>query len=314
MDPGKESVMKRSSRTIVLGILCAVANEILYGFSYLFTKQITNQVSAITLLSWRFLIAFLALSLARAFRLIKVHYKGKNLGILFGVAFLQPVCYFVCEAVGVSMTTASESGTIIASIPVVTLAASSLILKERPTHFQMIGIGVSLFGVVLTSLLQGSRASFNLPGYFVLFCAVISYSLYAVLVQRARQFTSMELTYGMIAVGAGAYTAMALAECLPQGTVRQWVMLPFTNPDFLTAALYLGIGSSVFAFFLLNAAFAMLGANRAAAFVGISTVVSILLGVVVLHESFAGWQMFGAALILTGVYVANLGGSREVFR
>ena len=44
------------------------------------------------------------------------------------------------------------------------------------------------------------------------------------------------------------------------------------------------------------------------------TVVSILLGVVVLHESFAGWQMFGAALILTGVYVANLGGSREVFR
>ncbi|MDD6175772.1 MAG: DMT family transporter [Firmicutes bacterium] len=306
--------MKRPSRTIVLGIFCAVANEVLYGFSYLFTKQITNQVSAITLLSWRFLIAFLTLSLARAFGLIKVLYKGKKPGILFAVAFLQPVCYFICEALGVSMTTASESGTIIASIPVVTLAASSLILKERPTHFQMIGIGVSLSGVVLTSLLQGGGASFNLPGYIILFFAVISYSLYAVLVQKARQYTSMELTYGMIAVGAGAYGVMALTEHLLQGTVRQWILLPFTNPDFLAAALYLGIGSSVFAFFLANAAFASLGANRTAAFVGISTVVSILLGVVVLHERFTGWQAFGAALILAGVYIANLGGNRKVFR
>lgn len=307
-------MIKKPSGIVAVGVLCAIANEVLYGFSYLFTKQITGQVSAITLLSWRFIIAFTVLSIARALGLIKVHYKGKRMGILFGVALLQPVCYFICEAVGVSMTTASESGTIIASIPVVTLIASALILKERPTHFQMIGIGVSLFGVVLTSLLQGSGVSFNLPGYFVLFCAVISYSLYAVLVQKAREFTSMELTYGMIAVGAAAYTVMALAEHLPKGTVCQWVMLPFTNLDFLMAALYLGIGSSVFAFFLANAAFAMLGANRTAAFVGISTVVSILLGVVVLHESFTGWQIFGATLILAGVYVANLGGNRRVFR
>ena len=184
-------IMKRPAKIAVIGVLCAIASEVLYGFGYLFTKQITNQVSAITLLSWRFLIAFFVLSLGRIFGLIRVSYRGKKLGILFGVAFLQPVCYFVCEALGVSLTTASESGTIIASIPVVTLVGSALILKERPTHFQMIGIGVSLFGVVLTSVLQGGGASFNAAGYLLLFCAVLSYSLYAVLVQKARRFTSM---------------------------------------------------------------------------------------------------------------------------
>lgn len=305
--------MKKPSSTIIIGVLCAVANEVLYGFSYLFTKQVTNQVSAVTLLSWRFLIAFFTLTLARILGLIRVNYKGKKLGILFAVAFLQPVCYFICEALGVSMTTASESGTIIASIPVVTLVGSALILKERPTHFQMMGIGVSLFGVVLTSLLQGGGASFNLIGYLILFFAVISYSLYAIMVQKAKGFTSIELTYGMITVGAGAYTGMALVENFAQGTVQQWILLPFTNMEFLIAVLYLGIGSSVFAFFLANAAFATLGANRTAAFVGISTVVSILLGVIVLHESFTGWQVFGAVLILAGVYVANLGGNRHVF-
>jgi drug/metabolite transporter (DMT)-like permease len=47
---------------IVLGSLAALGCEALYGLSYIFTKQATNAASPIALLGWRFLIAFVVMS------------------------------------------------------------------------------------------------------------------------------------------------------------------------------------------------------------------------------------------------------------
>ena len=57
--------------------------------------------------------------------------------------------------------------------------------------------------------------------------------------------------------------------------------------------------------FLSNVAISKVGVNKAAPFIGASTVVSILSGTLLLRENFTVYQMAGAAVILAGVYLAN---------
>ena len=58
--------------------------------------------------------------------------------------------------------------------------------------------------------------------------------------------------------------------------------------------------------FMWNAAVSRIGVTRAASFVGIATVVSIISGVALLHESFSIIRVTGTVLIIAGVYAANI--------
>ena len=54
-----------------------------------------------------------------------------------------------------------------------------------------------------------------------------------------------------------------------------------------------------------NVSLSKIGVNRTASFIGVSTVVSILSGILILRESFSIVQVIGAAVIIAGIYVAN---------
>lgn len=58
-------------------------------------------------------------------------------------------------------------------------------------------------------------------------------------------------------------------------------------------------------YFLSNAAIAKIEVNRTSSFIGVSTIVSILTGVIVLKEAVSVFQLLGAAVIIAGVYIAN---------
>mgnify|MGYP007069202773 CR=1 FL=1 len=46
--------MTEIQKRTLIGCACAVSCETLFGLSYLFTKKITSDVDAVTLLGWRF--------------------------------------------------------------------------------------------------------------------------------------------------------------------------------------------------------------------------------------------------------------------
>ena len=289
----------------LLGCICAIACEVVYGMSFMFTKKATSTASPFAMLGWRFFVAFLTMSLLAVFRLIKIDLKGKCIRPLIKVAIFFPVIYYIGETLGIDRTTASESGVFIASIPVVTLTASAVFLKKNPSRLQVAGVLITLVGVLLTVFAVGSSSSFSISGYAFLLTAVISYALYCVLVSRASDYTSTEITYIMLVMAAAVFVALAFAEAAATGTVGEFLRLPFTNRAVLNAVLYNGIGSSVLGFFLANVAIKKIGVNRNASFVSISTLVSILSGVIFLHEPFTAMQAAGAAIIIVGVYIAN---------
>ena len=195
----------------------------------------------------------------------------------------------------------------LACIPVVSLAASTLVLKKKPSKIQIAGILITLIGVIITVLVVSASSSLSIIGYTSLLIAVVSYAAYSVSVEKASCFTEAEITYSMLVFGAVLFVFLALADALMNGNIAELAMLPFTDMSFLSAVLYQGLGCSILAFFLSNAAISRIGVNRTSSFIGVSTVVSILAGAIFLHEDFSGYQMAGAAIIIAGVYIANSG-------
>ncbi|WP_056949871.1 DMT family transporter [Lacticaseibacillus nasuensis] len=296
---------KRNSGGLVLGSFAALGCEVLYGLSYIFTKQATAVASPLALLGWRFLLAFVVMSGLIVVGVIHVSFKGKRLRPLLLVALFDPVLYFIGETFGISHTTASESGVFLACIPVAALLASAWLLHKYPTRLQVIGILITLIGVIVTVLAAGASASLSLIGYLFLLLAVVTYALYSVYVDKASAYTGIEITYIMLTAGAVVFVTMALIEALEHGNPQALFSLPVKHPSFAVAVAYQGIGSSVLALFLSNFAIAQIGVNKTASFIGISTVVSIIAGVLLLGEAFSSAQLIGAAVIICGVYTAN---------
>lgn len=298
-------MMKKSRSRILWGCLCAVGCETLFGLSYICTKEAAYAASALSLLGWRFFIAAVVMAWCAASGWVTVQLNGKPLKPLLGAAACNPVVYFVAETVGIRWTTASESGAFLACIPAVSLLASTILLHKSPRRHQVVGIAVTLAGVLTAVLAVGASASFSAAGYAVLTGAVISYALYSVYVEKSAAYTGEEITAAMLAAGAVVFIPLALIEGWYTGTLSHVLLLPLTYPAFLAAALYQGVGCSVLAFFLSNKAIASIGVNRTASFIGISTVVSIAAGITLLDESFFWLQGIGVVVILAGVYIAN---------
>ncbi len=296
----------------VVGCLCAVGCEILYALSYIFTKQMTENESPLYLLGWRFLIAVVAMSVLVAVGVFRVNFRGKSLRSVLIIALFCPVLYFIGETFGITRTTASETGVFFACIPVVSLAGSTVILKKKPSVLQVAGILITLCGVVITVSAAGMSAGFSMTGYIFLLLAVFSYSLYSVFVDKASEYTGVEITYIMLIAGAAVFAAAAFAEAFFTGNVKHLLLLPVQNRNFLIATLYQGIGCSITAFLLSNAAIAKIGVNRTSSFIGVSTLVSIISGVIILNEQITLLQAVGAAVIIVGVYTANVKAAVQV--
>lgn len=290
---------------VLTGSLCALGCEVLYGLSYLFTKQTAETASPLALLGWRFVVALAAMSLCVALEFIPVRLKGRRLGPLLRVALFCPCLYFIGETVGIRETTVTESGVFLACVPALSLLASTVILKKKPTKRQIIGILVTFLGVMTTVVAVGLSSSLSPVGYAALMLAVVAYALYSVFVDLAADYTGAEITYVMLCSGATFYGLLALGEAAAHGALSELLTLPARSGTFLAAVLYQGIGCSVAAFFLSNAAIAKIGVNKTSSFIGVSTIVSILAGALALGEPLSVGQIVGAAVIVAGVYTAN---------
>ena len=175
-----------------------------------------------------------------------------------------------------------------------------------PSKFQVGGVLLSTVGIVIITLLKGTSPTFNPLGYVLLFGAVFSDVIYFIHNRQLTAYTPVEKTYFMCLTGAVFFTVCALVYNGVHGTVAEYLTLPFTSGSFLTSCLYLGIGCTTLAFLLTNRSVTIIGPTRTSAFSGLTTVISVVSGVVFLHESFSLLQGLATALVLAGIYCVNI--------
>lgn len=281
---------------------------IIFGFSFFFSKDALGHAGTFQLLGFRFLLAAVALTLLAVCGVVRLRITRQKLPGLLLIALFQPLLYFICETVGVKLTSASESGIIIALIPIFVPFFSFFSFaaaRERITAARWLAIAICVAGVVLITLSKGFDGSGgHIEGIAALLGAVLAASVYTVISGRAaRGSTPMEVTFAMMWAGAVAFNAIGLASAALRGSLPGY-LAPLSNGRFLLDIVYLGLLSSIVAFFFLNYSLTKLEPTTVGAFENLVPVVSMFAGVVVGGEKLALLQYAGAALILAGIWGA----------
>lgn len=285
------------------GVIAATLVYIIFGLSYLFSKIALNITEPAILLCARFSITFVILNILVLTKAMKLNLRGKNLIPPVLVGLLQPVLYFILENYGLKYTSTSFTGLLSAISPIFTAILGALILKERPTRKQWVFICISILGVLMVSLKSGSGNN-TVLGCLCLIGAYFSGSFYSLLIRRlSDRFTPFELTYVMFTVGFVFFAGMAFfqyrADTVPM------LISAVNNSQFIIAILYLGGVASVGAYLLANYSLSKLPVARSTIFANLSTVVSILSGVIIMHDSFTWISVIATILILLGVWGTN---------
>lgn len=303
------------NKTNILPILSGILTSSIFGLSFLFSKKALNIVEPFTLLSFRFLVAFLIMSLLILLGVIKINYKGKNMKNLIMLGLMQPIIYFIFETYGIQFSSSSQAGLMIALIPIVVTIMSAYALKETPSKLQCAFIFLSVSGVIFIVLMNGSSSSEgSLLGIFLLLGAVISAAVFNILSRKySDKFSPIELTYAMMAMGAVFFNLVSICNNIRSNTLAQYFS-PLKNRSFLISLAYLGVLSSIIAFLLINFTLSRIEASKAAIFSNLSTIVSIIAGVILLHESFKLYHIIGSILILVGVWGTNYYSSKGVLK
>ena len=281
----------------------AALAHIIYGFSFMFSKIALSVTDAFVLLAVRFAVAFLALSILWVSGIIKMNFKGKKLGGLLLMGLFQPLLYFIFEQYGIIYTTSAISGIMIALVPIAAIGLSFIFLREKPSKKQIFFSLLSLLGVILISL-TGNSGKNTVLGFLLLVGAVLCAGGFNILSRKlSGDFTPFERTYVMMALGAIGFSVVAVLK-LGNGFAPE-LITACTDFGFITAIFYLSILSSVVAFASYNYATTYLTTAKATSFANITTVVSVLAGVILLCESFTLLQALSCVLILIGVFGVN---------
>lgn len=287
-------------------MLAGLGSAVIFGLSFLFSKKALAAAEPLELIAFRFLIAVLIMTALLILRIIKVDYRGKNLKWLMLLGLMEPVIYFIFETYGIKYSASSEAGLMISLIPIFVVILSAYFLKEKPSRPQLLFIFLSVAGVMFIGLMSNSNSGEgSLLGMALLLGAVLSAAAFTIISRKlSRKFTPVELTYSMMVQAAVIFNLMSLINHTIKGTVTNYFK-PLQNKEFIISVLYLGILSSIVAYFLINYTLSVIEASKSAVIANISTIVSIIAGVVFLNESFRYYHILGSILILTGVWGTN---------
>ena len=305
-------------KTHTLSLLAALTSAVIFGMSFMFSKLALEVAAPTVLLAFRFTVAVAAMSLVilvnalvgkiRGRPLFAFSLRGKPVYKLVLLGIVQPVAYFIFENYGILYTSSAVAGTIIAAVPVCCILMDVLVLHERVTLKQVLCALGAIGGVALISV--GGAMMVSALGMLFLVLTMLSDTLYyGISHSAAKRFTPFEMTYVMFIVGMVVFIPVGLIYA--GGLHSPLITGPMHDGGFWVAVLYLGLLSSVLAYGLLNFANSHLSVSETSLFSNVTTVVSVLAGVVLLKEPFSVWQMLGVAVILVCVFVANVSGGKE---
>ena len=287
------------------GSIAALVVNIIFGFSFLFSKIALNFASPLTILSARFTIAFLVMNILWLTGVVKMSFKGKPKKQILLMSLAQPLLYFVFELYGIDNTSSAMSGIIISMVPVVVIILSTLFLKERPTRMQIIFSAVSLGGIIVMSILSDNGVKNKVWGIILLAGATLCAAIFNILSRSsAKDYSPFERTYIMFLVGTVGFNTVAFA--MNRGGFITEFASASVHIEFWCAVLYLSVVSSIVAFMLYNYSTGLITPVRSASFSNLITVVSVLAGILILHEPMMSVpEIICCVLIISGVLGVN---------
>ncbi len=270
------------------GLLLATA---IWGSAFLVVKDSLSEINAITLVTYRFLLATAIFGIIVFFRkdnIKKSWFQGFILGVII---FLQ----LSLQALGLKYTSAANSafitGLFVAFVPLLGI----VFFKRIPTITQFLSLGIALIGLWL---LTGGLMSFNYGDGLTLINALLN-GLYIVMVDK-------------IVKGKADPFVLNLQQFLTVGVLGLLTIFSFHLPTTVTSTyaigsiIYLAVFATVISFGLVLIAQKYTAPVTAGIVLSTELVFGAIFAWTIGHETTSPYQFIGGGIIFLAIIISEL--------
>ena len=191
----------------------------------------------------------------------------------------------------------------ISTIPVWIIFISSILGIEKTNFFQIIGVALSLIGVVFIVTKADieilKTLNFN-KGDLTMVIAMFSWATYSALLKKKKyelsQISLLEvvITFGLVFLIPIYFIEMNMGYLIKLG-----------KPFYLTLT-YVVLFPGLCSFFFWIKGISIIGANRAGVFLHLMPIFGSLMAIILFDEKFMFYHFLGAAFIIAGISLSNI--------
>ncbi len=290
---------------IVQGFLLAIIATLLWSGNFIIARKVSHTISPISLAFYRWACASLVLFPFAYKKVIvelphfKANWKILSLIALTGIALFNTFVY-----VAGHNTTAINMALIgTTSSPIFATIMAVVFLKERLGFYRIIGMIICIAGIILL-ISKGSweiLLSFKFSsGDAWILAGAFAFAVYNILVRKKPvQISALSFLLIIFVIGTLMLFPFYLLEQSIVDNSTQW------STTLISSILYLGIGTSVLAFWCWNLAISKLGAGRTVLFGNLIPIFSTLEAILILGESITPIHFYSGILVIAGLVIAN---------
>lgn len=229
---------------------------------------------------------------------------------VFGIFLFRVFLLF-----GVNLTSTVEAGILTGTTPAITSVLAFLVLKEKPTRRNTLGIACTVTGILLlqgTDLHSVQLSTRNLAGnMFVLFAAACESSFNII----SRKHKTMQQEHTEVPIHPLVQTLIVSTIAFSLSLIPALVSNPFIalqtiEPTDWIALIWYGLIVTALAFVFFYAGVKRCDAYTTAAFSGMMPLTSMLLSLLFLRETIILSQWAGGFLIILSILM--IGARRRV--
>jgi drug/metabolite transporter (DMT)-like permease len=279
--------------------LSPILATICWAFSYIWTNMAFVSFHPVTIVTLRVLFASIFMIGLAFFTHNLQKIQVKHLLWFLGLGLLEPFGYFLCEIYGLTMVSPTFAAVILSTIPLFSPFIAFVFLREKITWANILGIVISMAGVLAISI--GGNGSFITKplGVILLFCAVFISISYSVSIRKLSKYYSVTtiVTYQNI-TGVILFTPVFFIMDYGRNT------LPF-EPKAMVAIVLLAIFASALAFIFYASSLNRFGVTRTNIFLNLLPAITAVLSVTMLGEQISIQKIWGLAIVILGLFVGQ---------
>ena len=262
-----------------------------------------NEIPPISLNFYRWFVAWLIL-LPFTFRELikKKDYILNNIKLFIILGITAVTVFNSALFYSLKFTQVISGVLMISTVPVMIIFISSLLKIEKTNIFQIIGVGLSLTGVlfIITKADIGilKNLDFN-RGDLTMVIAMLSWATYSALLKKKKyELSQISLLQVVISFGVIFLIPLYFID-MSMGN-----LIKFEKPFFLTLA-YVVLFPGLASFFFWIKGVALIGANRAGVFLHLMPILGALMAMIIFDEKIMFYHFLGAIFIVAGIILSN---------
>ena len=273
---------------------------VIWGFNLPLLKYLVTVVSPVTMTSLRiFLAAITVFIILSAFRIVRLPSRAEWKYVLLG-SLLNVVLHHYFLNIGLVRTTGTNAGLILGTGPILTVISVAVILRNYPSKIQWLGLLSGLAGVSSVVLASGGVSGLALGDSFIFIAILTQVLSFLVIAKAAKTLDPRLLTAYMLLFGSLMLFLISLIQ--EPGEIRAFATVP---PVFWLGLVTSAILGTAVGHMLYNYSVGQVGPSKAAIFINLNTLFSLLGSALFLGESITIRHLIGLILIITGVILGS---------